>query len=265
MADTGSGRPAAQWPPGQEIVAFDGVDLGYGKRTVLPDVNLTLAAGDNLAIVGPNGCGKTTLLKALLGILPPLKGQIRRAAGVRFGYVPQRQYVDEMYPFTALEIALMGRYRLLSTFARPAGRDRRVVTGCLDHVGIADLASRPYRELSGGQKQRVLIARALAGEPAVLVLDEPTNDMDLASEHAIMELVRQLRETGDLTVVMVSHLLNVVANYADHLVILDHQTRIIGKLSEVLTAENLTSLYGLPVRVDVCDGQRVVLTGGPSD
>jgi ABC-type Mn2+/Zn2+ transport system ATPase subunit len=256
--------PAAQCRPGQEIVAFDEVDLGYGRRTVLGDVNLVLSVGDNLAIVGPNGCGKTTLLKALLGILRPLKGQIRRADGVRFGYVPQRQYVDEVYPFTTLEIVLMGRYRLLGPLARPANRDKRLALRCLDHVGIADLANRQYRELSGGQKQRVLIARALAGEPAVLVLDEPTNDMDLASEHAIMELVKQLRETDGITVVMVSHLLNVVANYADHLAILDDSTRVIGELSEVLTSENLTRLYGVPVRVDVCAGQLVVLTGAQS-
>ena len=255
---------AANLRTGQEIVAFEGVDLGYGRRIVLDDMNLVLRVGDNLAIVGPNGCGKTTLLKALLGILPPLKGQIRRAAEVRFGYVPQRQYVDEVYPFTTLEIVLMGRYRLLGALARPSSSDKQIALRCLDHVGIADLANRRYRELSGGQKQRVLIARALASEPAVLVLDEPTNDMDIGSEHAIMELVKQLRETDGITVVMVSHLLNVVANYVDNLAILDDGTRIIGKLPEVLTSENLTKLYGIPVRVDVCAGQRVVLTGAQS-
>lgn len=261
MTYTDKAHPAATCRPSQELVAFEGVDLGYGKRCVMQDVNLVLCVGDNLAIVGPNGCGKTTLLKALLGILQPLKGQVRRAPDVRFGYVPQRQYVDEVYPFTALEIALMGRYRLLGALARPSRQDQRKALECMDHVGIADLASRPYRELSGGQKQRVLIARALAGEPAVLVLDEPTNDMDIGSEHAIMELVKQLRETDGITVVMVSHLLNVVANYADSLVLIDEGTRIIGRLSEVLTSENLTSLYGVPVRVDRCAGQRVVLTG----
>jgi ABC-type cobalamin/Fe3+-siderophores transport system ATPase subunit len=253
------------WPPGQELVACEGVDLGYGKRRILKDFNLVLAAGDNLAIVGPNGSGKTTLLKALLGILRPLRGQVRRAAGLRFGYVPQRQFVDEVYPFTVLDIALMGRYPLLGTFARPGQADREFTRQCLRHVDIADLAGHAYRELSGGQKQRVLIARALAGEPAVLVLDEPTNDMDLASEHAIMELVKHLREADGLTVVMVSHLLNVVANYADSLVILDNGTRITGSLSEVLSSENLSSLYGIPVEVGVCAGQRVVVTGGSHD
>jgi ABC-type Mn2+/Zn2+ transport system ATPase subunit len=251
--------------PGQELVAFEGVDLGYGRRRVLTDLDLTLAAGDNLAIVGPNGSGKTTILKAMLGILRPLKGQVRRRPEMRFGYVPQRQYVDEAYPFTALEIALMGRYPLMGVFARPSRRDREFVRKCLDHVGISDLAGRSYRELSGGQKQRVLIARALAGEPTVLVLDEPTNDMDLASEHAIMQLVTHLRAEDGLTVVMVSHLLNVVANYAETLVILDEAGRIVGRLSEVLTSENLTSLYGLPVEVATCAGRRVIVAGGNNE
>lgn len=248
--------------PGQELVRFEQVDLGYGRHTVLSDLNLTLHAGGNLAIVGPNGCGKTTLLKALLGILRPQRGRITRDPAVRFGYVPQRQFVDEVYPFTALEIALMGRYPLLGVCARPGSRDHAFVRRCLEHVGIADLASQPYRELSGGQKQRVLIARALAGEPAVLVLDEPTNDMDLGSEQAIMELVRQLRESDGVTVIMVSHLLHVVANYADELVILNNGTRIIGTLQEVLTSENLCSLYGVPVAVGEYAGRRVVVAGG---
>jgi ABC-type Mn2+/Zn2+ transport system ATPase subunit len=251
--------------PGQPLVTFEGVDLGYGKCRILEDLNLVLSTGDNLAIVGPNGSGKTTLLKALLGILRPMKGQIKRAPDLRFGYVPQRQFVDEVYPFTVLEIAMMGRYPLLGTFARPSASDRQFTLNCLNHVDIADLAGRAYQELSGGQKQRVLIARALAGEPAVLVLDEPTNGMDLASERAIMELVKHLREVDGLTVVMVSHLLNVVANYADSLVILDDGTRITGDLTDVLSSENLTSLYGVPVHVGVCAGQKVVVVGGNGD
>jgi ABC-type Mn2+/Zn2+ transport system ATPase subunit len=247
---------------GNELVALEGVDLGYGRRRVITDLDLTLRRGDNLAIVGPNGSGKTTLLKAMLGILRPLKGQVHRSPDLRFGYVPQRQFVDEAYPFTSLEIALMGRYSLMGVFARPRRKDREVVYEALEHVGIADLAQRSYRELSGGQKQRVLIARALAGKPEVLVLDEPTNDMDLASEHAIMELVTHLRIQNGLTVVMVSHLLNVVANYAESLVILDEGKRIAGPLAEVLTSENLGRVYGLPVEVAICSGRRVVVTGG---
>ena len=245
-----------------ELVVFTDVDLGYGRRRVLTDLNLVLSAGDHLAIVGPNGSGKTTLLKGMLGILRPMKGQVRRNPQVHFGYVPQRQYVDEVYPFTALEIAMMGRYPMLGVFARPSRGDRQFVLQCLDHVGIADLAKQAYRELSGGQKQRILIARALAGQPGVLVLDEPTNDMDLGSEHAMMELVKHLRTVDGITVVMVSHLLNVVANYAESLVILNDGSRVVGRTEEVLSSDNLTGMYGIPVEVSVCAGQRVVVAGG---
>jgi ABC-type Mn2+/Zn2+ transport system ATPase subunit len=244
-----------------ELVVFEHVDLGYDGRPVLMDLNLTLSAGDHLAIVGPNGSGKTTILKALLGLLKPMKGQIRRSADCRFGYVPQRQFVDEVYPFTALDIALMGRYPLLGVFARPSRKDRQFVLECLDHVGIADLAAKSYRELSGGQKQRVLIARALAAQTDVLVLDEPTNDMDIASEHAIMELVKHLCGADGITVVMVSHLLNVVANYAESLVILDRGLQAAGPTDEVLSSERLTEIYGVPIEVATCAGRTVVVTG----
>ncbi len=247
--------------PGRELVVFEHANLGYGKLTVLADLNLVLASGDYLGIVGPNGAGKTTILKAMLGILRPLSGRVRRDASVRFGYVPQRQYVDETYPLTVMEVALMGRYSLLGVFARPKQKDREFVLECLDHVGIADLAGKPYRDLSGGQKQRTLIARALAGQPQALILDEPTNDMDIGSEYAIMELVKHFNTKDAITVVMVSHLLNVVANYARDLAILDGGVRVVGETKEVLSAQHLTEIYGVPVDVATVDGRSVVLTG----
>ncbi len=119
-----------------ELIVFEHADLGYGKRKVLTDLNLVLSAGDFLGVVGPNGAGKTTILKAMLGILRPLGGRVRRDAAVRFGYVPQRQFVDETYPLTALEVALMGRYPRLGVFARPARRRpgvRDAVPGARGH------------------------------------------------------------------------------------------------------------------------------------
>jgi ABC-type cobalamin/Fe3+-siderophores transport system ATPase subunit len=182
--------------------------------------------------------------------------------GVRFGYVPQRQYVDETYPLTALEVALMGRFARLGVFARPKPSDYRLVQESMDHVGIADLAGRPYRDLSGGQKQRTLIARALAAEPQALILDEPTNDMDIGSEYAIMELLEHLHAEDGITIVMVSHLLNVVVNYAHKLCILDGGVRVVGSTDEVLSAEHLSAVYGVPVEVAIHRGQRVIIVGG---
>jgi ABC-type Mn2+/Zn2+ transport system ATPase subunit len=198
----------------------------------------------------------------MLGILKPLSGKVRRNTSARFGYVPQRQFIDEVFPLTALDVALMGRYPMLGVIARPSRRDREIVLECLGHVGIADLASRAYRELSGGQKQRVLIARALAAKPDVMILDEPTNDMDIGSEHAIMELLRRLHDEDGITIVMVSHLLNVVANYAEKLALIDGGLRMVGRTEDVLSSENLSAVYEVPVDVAVHDGRRIVLTGG---
>lgn len=244
------------------ILELEHVELGYGRHEVLKDVNLVLEAGDFLGIVGPNGAGKTTLLRAMIGTLDPKAGRIRRAPGVRFAYVPQRQYIDEVFPLSVMEVAMMGRFTLLGPIARPAKRDRDFVAQCLDHVGIADLAQRAYRELSGGQKQRALIARALAAEPQVLILDEPTNDMDIAGEHAIMELIKSLHEQDKLTIVMVSHLLNVVVNYAHKLALIDGGLRVVGPTAAVLTSENLTGVYDAPVQIAEFGGRKVVLTGG---
>lgn len=244
------------------ILEFDRADLGYGRRTVLRNVDLVLEAGDFLGIVGPNGAGKTTLLRAMIGTLKPTAGRVHRPAGVRFAYVPQRQFIDEVFPLSAMEVAMMGRYALSGPIARPSRRDRDFVMQCLEHVGIADLATRAYRELSGGQKQRALIARALAAEPHVLILDEPTNDMDIAGEHAIMELIKSLHEQDKLTIVMVSHLLNVLVNYACKLALIDGGLRVVGPTADVLTSENLSGVYEVPVQIAQFGNRKVVLAGG---
>src|ERR1043166_2324297 len=199
----------------KKLIVFERADLGYGNRRILSGIDFDVVAGDFLGIVGPNGAGKTTLLKAILGLLKPMAGRVERPAGsVNIGYVPQRESVDTLFPLTVLDIVLMGRYSRLGPFGRPTRDDKERAFKALDHVGIRDLANRSYQNLSGGQKQRALIARALVGEPTLLILDEPTNGMDLVSEKAIMELVRHLHDVDRITVLMVSHLLNTVVNYA---------------------------------------------------
>ncbi|MHB1456018.1 MAG: metal ABC transporter ATP-binding protein [Armatimonadota bacterium] len=247
----------------KELVSFEHACLGYGKRRVIDDLSLVVSSGDFLGIVGQNGCGKTTILKAMLGILKPLNGHVHRDSKTRFGYVPQRQFIDEAYPLTALEVVMMGRFCLLGAFGRPTNKDRAFVLECLNHVGIADLAHRPYRELSGGQKQRSLIARALATEPQVLILDEPTNDMDIGSEHTIMELLNSLHINDGLTIVIVSHLLNVLVNYAKRYIFVDGGIRMEGISDEIVTSIHLSEMYGVPVEVVEYESRKVVLTGGP--
>jgi ABC-type Mn2+/Zn2+ transport system ATPase subunit len=157
-----------------ELLRFENASIGYGRRTILRDLNFSIRGGDYLAIVGSNGSGKTTLLRAMLGLLKPLSGSISAVAGrtLHLGYVPQLQSVDEYFPLTVSEVVLMGRYGRLGALRRPAKADRERAHAALNEVGIAHLSTRLYRELSGGQKQRALIARALTSGPDLLVLDE---------------------------------------------------------------------------------------------
>lgn len=247
----------------EPIIQFDRVSLGYGRHAVLADVTLAVQAGDFLGIVGPNGAGKTTLLRALLGTLSPLSGQVTTAARARrFGYVPQRELVDETFPLTVREMIMMGRFARIGLLRRPGPTDQARVAAAAEHVGIAPLLDRRYRTLSGGQKQRTLIARALAGEPNVLVVDEPTNGMDLPAEKSIMDLVRHLHVHDGLTVIMVSHLLNVVASYVHRLAIVGDGRVDVGPIDSMLTAAKLSALYGTPVLVERVNGRVVVLPGG---
>jgi ABC-type Mn2+/Zn2+ transport system ATPase subunit len=235
----------------EPLVALEEAEIGYGGRAILSGLSLAVRSGDFLAAVGPNGGGKTTLLRALLGALPLVSGRLVRPRPIRVGYVPQREHVDAIWPFTAGEVVLMGRVPMLGPLRRPAGRDRDAVGRALAQVGIEQLADRWYGELSGGQRQRTLIARALAAEPELLALDEPTNGMDPAAELATMDLLRELHGGGKLAIVMVSHRLENVANYARSLAFVDKDQALfrIGSLDEMLRPEALGALYGRAVSV----------------
>jgi ABC-type Mn2+/Zn2+ transport system ATPase subunit len=241
------------------LVSFDRVALGYGRRTILSDLSFAVAEGDFLGLVGPNGAGKTTVLRAILGTLKPQSGTLARSPGLRFGYVPQRDQVDYNFPLKVLDVVLMGRYDRIGVARRPGKDDRRRAMDALEHVGIPELAERQLKDLSGGQKQRTLIARALVGEPNVLVLDEPTNGMDLVSTTQILGLVRELHERDGLTVIMVSHALNEVANYVERIALVVGGGFRIGSVDEIMTVPVLSEMYGIPVEVDSFNGHRIVL------
>lgn len=246
------------------LIEFRNAELGYGRREViLSGVELTIARGDFLGIVGPNGSGKTTMLRTLLGLLHPVSGEVRsdKGAPLRYGYVPQRETVDTLFPIPVEEIVTMGRYGRIGPVRRPGRRDREIARECLDHVGIGSLARASYRDLSGGQKQRALIARALATEPDVLVLDEPTNGMDVASEHALLELIQFLHLEDRLTVILVSHLLANVANCSERIAIIAGGRVEVGTRDEMMTSERLSRLYSMPIHVRQVEGRYVILTG----
>jgi ABC-type Mn2+/Zn2+ transport system ATPase subunit len=154
---------------------------------------------------------------------------------------------------------MMGRYDRIGVGRRPSKDDRRLALDALEHVGIADLADRQLGALSGGQKQRTLIARALVGQPNILVLDEPTNGMDLVSTTQILSLVRELHERDNITVLMVSHALNEVANYVERIALTLEGGFRIGNVDEIMNEQVLSGMYGIPVEVDRFDGHRIVV------
>jgi ABC-type Mn2+/Zn2+ transport system ATPase subunit len=241
------------------LVRFDHATLGYGRRVVLSDLNFEIPEGDFLGLVGPNGAGKTTVLRAILGTLAPMHGTVTVKQGLRFGYVPQRDSVDYGFPLRVLDVVLMGRYDRIGLGRRPTRDDRDRAVQALNHVGIAHLADQQLSALSGGQKQRTLIARALVGEPSILVLDEPTNGMDLVSTTQILSLVRDLHERDNLTVLMVSHALNEVANYVQRIALTMEGAFRIGTVDEILDERTLSTMYGIPVQVDEVHGHRIVV------
>jgi ABC-type Mn2+/Zn2+ transport system ATPase subunit len=241
------------------LVRFDRVTLGYGRRVVLSNLEFEIPNGDFLGLVGPNGAGKTTILRAILGTLKPLSGTVSVRQGLRFGYVPQRDSVDYGFPLRVLDVVLMGRYDRIGLGRRPTRDDRERARQALSHVGIPHLADAQLGALSGGQKQRTLIARALVGEPDILVLDEPTNGMDLVATTQILSLVRDLHERDKLTVLMVSHALNEVANYVNRIALTMEGAFRVGSVDQILDVQTLRSMYGIDVEVDEVHGHRIVV------
>lgn len=228
---------------------------------MLSDLTFSIRRGAFVGVVGPNGSGKTTLLRALLGLLRPQAGAITFAGGrrPRLGYVPQKNRLDPVFPLRVRDVVMMGRYPEIGPLRRPRAADRAAVAAACEQAGVLPLQDRLYRDLSGGQQQRALIARALAGDPALLVLDEPTNGMDLAAEAAIVDLVRRLNVEGGRTVLFVTHLLNVVTDAATDLLLVHRGKVRIGPRDAMLDPAALTALYGVPIEVFQAGGRRLVL------
>ena len=247
------------------MIKFSNVQLGYGRRPVLNALNFEIQKGDFFGIVGPNGAGKTTLLKAILGLLKPVKGKINFLNNGKWhkksiGYVPQHASVDEIFPVTTLEMVLMGRYAKMGLFKRPKNGDYKIAEKMLKNVGMEKLAKRNYRELSGGQKQRTLIARAMVSEPGVLILDEPVEGMDVQGEISIMELIKGLHAEYSLTVILVCHDLNIVANYVKTLSIIHNNTLKLGPVDSMLNEETVAKVYGTQVKIVNIAGQKAIIS-----
>ena len=245
-----------------ELVRLERAVIGY-RTPLLPPLDLSVRAGTTLGVLGPNGAGKTALLKSVLGLLPLIDGRrvLPQGRSPRVGYVPQRDRLDMSWPLSVLDVVLMGRARLVGPIKRYSARDRKAACDALEEIGVGGFADRPLFALSGGQHQKVLIARAIAAEPELLVLDEPTSAMDPAAERMLLELVQRLKSAHNLSVVLVTHQLTAVAGFATDVALVDRERRMfeVGPATEMITPERLGRLYGREVRVTQVDGRPAVV------
>ena len=233
-------------------IRLAGVRAGYDGRPALDDVTFDVREGTFTALIGPNGAGKSTCLKLLLGLVRPQAGRVEvfgedaGSAARGIGYVPQSVEIPKGFPISVEEVALMGRYGAIGPGRRPKRDDRERVRFALEQVHLADLAPRRFQDLSGGQQQRVLIARALVGEPRLLLLDEPTAGLDSGARARFYALVCDLQHAQGLTLLCATHDLDVVADHADNLILLDRTVRAHGPPDEVLKSDAMSQAYPFP-------------------
>lgn len=242
------------------LLELMGVSCGYGSVPVLANATFSISQGDMLGIVGPNGSGKSTLLRTMSRVLPPRCGSVilqeediyklpAREVARQVAYVSQETALD--FPFTVAEVVMMGRIPHLKRFQKEGAKDREIVSRALELTGTTHLAERPVTELSGGERQRVLISRALAQEPRVLFLDEPTSFLDINYQIEILELLTHLRHERELTVVMSIHDLNLASQFCSSLLVLKGGSIFAaGPPDQVITAELIYEVYGCSVRVE---------------
>lgn len=248
------------------LLELDGISTGYGSRIVLRDLTLQVPHGAQVAVVGPNGAGKSTLFKVLVGLLPLRSGEIR-IHGLPLGhhktcvaYVPQREEVDWRFPVTVRDVVMMGRYGRLGWLQNPTQTDHDVVMASLKKMGLDRFASRSIQDLSGGQQQRVFLARALAQEPHILLMDEPFTGVDLSTQETTLALLDDLR-ANQVTVLVSTHDLNMAAQRFGSVLLLNQRVVAYGTPAEVFTPQMIRTGFGSQVMfvegmavVDQCCG-----------
>ena len=243
------------------LVTLQRVTFGYGGAPVLRDVDHVVEAGAFTGVVGPSGSGKTSLLRLLLGSERPQTGTVERAPGVAVSYVPQLNTVNWSFPVTVAECVLMARpTKRLLPWATP--QEKAEVTEVLDRLGIAGLRDRHIRELSGGQQQRMFIARALLRRPQLLLMDEPTSGVDVATRHEVLHLLDELNTQG-LAILLTTHDLNGMAAHLPHLVALNTRVVAAGTPAEVIVPDVLERTFGARMEVLQHLGMPVVVDGAP--
>ena len=236
------------------IIEVHDLTVSYHKKPVLWDVDLLLPHGKVIGIMGPNGAGKSTLLKTIMGLVPPDSGYVKlfdkTLAAVRkqVSYVPQKDSIDWDFPASVLDVVVMGRYARLGLFQRPSKADKAYALACLRQVGMDTLAKRQIGRLSGGQQQRVLLARALAQEAQLYLMDEPFAGIDAATEKVMIDLLRAMAQAGK-TVLVVHHDLQAAADYFGWGVLLNMRVVAAGPMQAVFTPALLQATYGSQLSV----------------
>ncbi len=233
------------------MIALETHDLTvtYHKRPVLYGVDVAVEEGSLVGIIGPNGAGKSTLIKSIMGVVSISGGWVKvfgkplKENLLKVGYVPQRESVDWDFPVTVMDVALMGTYGKLGLFGRIGKKEKKIASEALDKVGMLPYANRQIGNLSGGQQQRVFLARALAQDSDLYLMDEPFTGVDAATEAAIIALLKEMREKGK-TVMVVHHDLQTVRDYFDHLLLINMRLVAYGKTEEMYNAQLLQKTYG---------------------
>lgn len=246
-------------------VAYNGrVGAGQnGSHYALEGITFQVATSERIAVVGPNGAGKSTLFRLIAGTLSPDKGDIHifghgPGGHICIAYVPQRSHIDWTFPVTVEDVVMMGRVGQIGLFRWPRRNDWQIVHESLDRVGATELAKRQIGELSGGQQQRVFLARALAQEAELLLLDEPLNGLDMPTQEAILGILDDLRRDG-VTVLLATHDLDMASERFDRIMLINHRIIAFGSPNTVLSSENLLTAYGGHLHViDPSEGTLVV-------
>ena len=244
---------------GAPILEASHLSVHYNGRVALDDVSFRLVSGERIAVVGPNGAGKSTLFKVISGVMEASAGEVAVAGHCPGGhiciaYLPQRSKVDWTFPVTVEDVVMMGRVGRVGLLRRPGRNDRQYVRQCLEVVAMADLAERQIGELSGGQQQRMFIARALAQEAELMLMDEPLTGLDLPAQEHIFHILDELRKRG-VTVMVATHDLNLASEQFERVMLLNVRLLGIGQPNHVFTAERLQQAYGGHLRlIETKDG-----------
>ena len=245
-------NPLQSIPQDPARLEFCQVSVGYNGIPVIENITFDIPHGAQVAVVGPNGAGKSTLFKAIVRLLPLQQGLLR-IHGLSLAqhqdcvaYIPQREEVDWLFPATVDDVVMMGRYGKFGWFNRPTRQDREIVQRSLSQMGLSNLARQSISDLSGGQQQRVFLARALAQEPHILLMDEPFNGVDVSTQETTLQLLHELKQQ-QVTVMVSTHDLNMAAERFELVLLLNHRLVAFGTPAEVFTPQHISEAFGAHV------------------